>query len=190
MYRAWVALALTLLALAPLTVSAAAPVTLPDVNGVRHQPLVAKDNRATVFFFLAHDCPISNGYAPEMNRICARYAPAKVGFYMVYTDSDTRASEERKHAKAFGFRCPALRDPSHILVQQVGVTTTPEVAVVAPSGKLLYRGRIDNTYAQVGIRRNQTTEHDLRDALDAILQNRPVLHPTTPAIGCYISPAK
>jgi hypothetical protein len=189
-YVSGILLALTFLFSHPISVSAISPLTLYDVNGEKHQPLNTSGSRASVFFFIAHDCPISNTYAPEINRICAAYTAKKVAFAIVYTDSDTTAQTEREHARAFGFRCLALHDPQHLLVKRLGITTTPEVAVISPDGKQLYRGRIDNTYARVGIRRNQTTEHDLREALDAILQKHPVPHPTTTAVGCYISPTK
>jgi len=83
-----------------------------------------------------------------------------------------------------------LRDLSFELVEQTGVTIAPEVAVVSPEGKCLYRGRIDNLYAALGKRRIKATQHDLRDALDAILKGIPVPQETTKSIGCYIPKPK
>ena len=51
--------------------------------------------RAAVLFFIAHDCPISNGYAPEINRICAEYSPQKVAFYVVYVEPELATAEAR-----------------------------------------------------------------------------------------------
>ena len=58
----------------------------------------------------------------------------------------------------------------------------------AVNGQVLYRGRIDNVYASLGKRRPAATEHDLRKALDEILDGKPVSTPETKAIGCYIPP--
>jgi hypothetical protein len=50
---------------------------------------------------------------------------------------------------------------------------------------VLYRGRIDNLYADLNQRRAEATEHDLRDALDAIVDGRPIKS-QPPPIGCAI----
>lgn len=65
-------------------------------------------------------------------------------------------------------------------------TVTPEAVVVDRNGEIRYRGRIDNFYADLGKPRQQITQHDLADALNAVLAGKPVLHPETKALGCYI----
>jgi hypothetical protein len=57
---------------------------------------------------------------------------------------------------------------------------------VGRTGELLYRGRIDDGYAALGKKRAVVTEHDLRDALDAIAAGKPVKKAKTKAIGCLI----
>ena len=159
---------------------------LADVQGQKHQPLVDKGQNATVLFFIGHDCPISNTYAPEINRICAQYETNRFVCYLVYPDSDLSAADAKKHYQEFRYHSPALLDPSHKLVKKTGVTVTPEVAVLAPDGKVLYRGRIDDMFADFGKKRAEPTQRDLRLALDAISKDKPVPNKTTKAIGCYI----
>lgn len=142
--------------------------------------------KAVVLLFIARDCPVSNSYAPEIKRIVARYTPQKVAFYLVYPDPDTSLADARQHAKDYGYTCPLLLDPAHRLVRRAGATVTPEAAVFAPGGKLLYRGRIDDLYLGFGQRRFAAACHDLRDALDAVLAGRPVPTGRTQAIGCFI----
>jgi redoxin len=166
--------------------AAAERLELADVLGEKHQPLADKGQKATVFFFIGHDCPISNSYAPEINRICAEYEVKKFSCYLVYPDPDLSAADAKKHTKEFSYHSPALLDPSHKLVKKTGVTVTPEVAVLAPIGKLLYRGRIDNIFADFGKKRSEPTQRDLRLALNAISKDKPVPNKTTKAIGCYI----
>jgi len=38
--------------------------------------------------------------------------------------------------------------------------------------------------------RAQVTEHDWRDALDALMAGKPVAKPEVPAVGCYIPDRK
>ncbi len=143
-----------------------------------------------MLFFLLPDCPISNAYAPEIKRICADYEPKKIAAFVVHADPDVTAEQAKKHAKEYGFSCPVLLDPAHVLVKKTGVTMAPEVAVLAPDGKVLYRGRIDDLYVDYGKRRAEPTQRDLRNALDAILQGKAVPTPTTKVIGCHLPEPK
>jgi len=150
-----------------------------------HAPLPSgKGKRAVVLLFIARDCPISNSYAPEIKRIMARYTPEGVAFTLVYPDTSLAAAKE--HAKGYGYTCPILLDPKHRLARRAGATVTPEAAVFAPNGKLLYRGRIDDLYFGLGQRRFTAATHDLREALDSVLSGKPVSTPRTKAIGCFI----
>lgn len=142
--------------------------------------------KAVVLLFIARDCPISNAYAPEIKRLIARYTPLRIAFYLVYPDPDTSPAAAKQHAKDYGYSCPVLLDPAHRLVRKAGATVTPEAAVFARGGRLLYRGRIDDLYLGFGQRRDHATRHDLRDALDAVLAGRPAATPKTQAIGCFI----
>ena len=80
----------------------------------------------------------------------------------------------------------ALRDPTHALVKFVGATVTPEAAVYA-GGRVVYRGRIDDRYVDLGVERPAPTRHDLADALTASLAGKPAPHATTQAVGCFIA---
>ena len=161
--------------------------SLPDLHGVL-RPVPAPQARATVLVFVAHDCPIANGYAPEIQRLAARYAARRVRFYLVYVEPDLSVNDAKRHETAYGYRFPALRDTRHVLVKLAGATVTPEAVVLAPHGQVLYRGRIDDKYVTLGQPRFRVDKHDLRDALDAVVHGRPVTTPSTQAIGCFIPP--
>ena len=160
------------------------PLRMDDIDGRAQTPLSQSEKKATVLFFLMPDCPVSNAIAPEIKRICADYEPKKVAAFIIHADPDVTAEQARKHAKSYGLSCPIIRDPKHVLVKQAGVTIAPEVAVFGPDGKMLYRGRINDLYVDLGKRRAEPTVHDLRNALEAIVQGRGVATPTTKSIGC------
>jgi peroxiredoxin len=184
--------AVGLLSITTLFAAAAIANNLPqfaftDTSGRAHSSAEWAAKRAVVFFFVTTDCPLSNLYVPEMNRIAQKYTPREVAFYAVQGDATIAADVVKKHAKEFGFEFPYLFDPQESLATFTRADTTPEVAVVTPHGGVRYLGRIDNLVEDFGKQRRQATEFDLRDALDAVLAGKEVSRPRTPAIGCAIT---
>ena len=157
-----------------------------DVLGDKYRLPGPDECKAVVLLFVGHDCPISNGYAQVVVRLCKEYLPKKVAFCVVYADADIKKDVARKHAKEYGYTCPAVLDPEMKLARKVGATVKPEVAVLDPKGDVLYRGRIDDLHTAFGKKRPQPTTHDLTDALDAVLAGKPVPVARTKAVGCYI----
>lgn len=158
-----------------------------DDFGTLRAPLDLGGARAAVLIFAGVECPVSNGYSPEIKQLCDEYIKRQVKFYLVYADEDLSAAAAREHASSFGIDCPVLLDPRHELSRLLGATITPEAVVAGPGGNVLYRGRIDDLYVTLGRRRYEARTHDLKDALDAVLAGRPVANPYTEAIGCSIS---
>ena len=183
-------LLLAILALMPVrcasqTPSAIAPVR--DTYGHRLD-LLGNGEKAAVLFFVTNDCPITNNYIPEINRIVASYEPRKIAFYAVYTDPTLSITDIRRHAREFDLHIPLIPDSAHDLVHRVGATVTPEVAVLERGGKLVYLGRIDDLYVDFGKRRVAPTQRYLRQALDAVLIGKPVAISNVNPIGCAIYP--
>ena len=157
---------------------------LNDLDGVSRHPLEPAEKSASVLIFYGHDCPISNGYAPEINRICASHT--NFAFYIVQVDTDLTPTAAKEHAKEYDLHAPVLLDPQHRLVKLLKPTVTPEVVVLGKKGETLYRGRIDDRNTDLGKHRGTATQHDLIEALDAIAAGLPVKQKETKAIGCLI----
>jgi hypothetical protein len=150
------------------------------------QAPIASNAVAKVFVFTTTDCPISNRYAPEIERLAKTFSP-RVSFTLVYpvpTDTPALIAE---HQKKFAFTIPFMRDNGQVLVKQTGATVTPEAVVQDRNGKTLYRGRIDDRYVDFGKERAAPTTHDLEDALAAVIAGQPVKVRETKAVGCYLT---
>jgi peroxiredoxin len=156
------------------------------IDGTVHTPLATANKKASVLLFMLPDCPICNASIPEINRICTEYEKRGVNLFLVHADPDVTVEEARKHAKEYRLSCPILLDPAHALVKRVGVKIAPEAAVLTPDGKAVYLGRINDLYFDYGKKRAVPQQHDLRNALDAILAGKPVPAPKGKAIGCHI----
>lgn len=162
------------------------PFSFADTAGHTHTRSEWAGKHAIVLLFVSTDCPLSNRYVPEMNRLASAYGPRGVAFYAVQGDATVALDAVRAHVKEFGYTFPYLLDPEESLASYTGARATPEAAVLSSSGDLLYLGRIDNRLEDFGQERVEVTEFDLRDALDAVLAGKPVPHPRTKALGCAI----
>lgn len=143
--------------------------------------------KVRVFVFVRTDCPVSNRYAPELKRLSEEFASRGVVFSIVYADPAETSGSIRHHMEEYAFPGAAIRDPAHVLVRRAKATITPEAAVFSASGQLLYHGRIDNRYVEVGKSMPSPTRHDLEDAIAAALDGRPQPEASAPAVGCYLA---
>lgn len=142
-----------------------------------------------VLLFVRTDCPISNRYAPEIERIYEKYSAEGFEMRSVYPEPGLSSEDMLRHQKDYGLKIPASLDPNHQQVHLAKATVTPEAAVFV-QGKLVYRGRIDNWYVDIGKSRPKPTEHSLEDVLRLISQGKvPAFRETSP-VGCVIEPVQ
>ncbi len=170
------------------TSASAGEIILKDIQGKNVEPLSSKDGKPVVLIFIATDCPVANGYVPEINRIFTAFSGRGVHLTLVHPEPSTSTEEALTHAGEYGIKPTIVIDKQHLLVKATGATTTPEAAVFDKAGKLAYLGRINNQYSDYGDRRATVSEHNLRDALDALLAGNPIKIRKAPALGCLIEP--
>jgi len=169
--------------------SAASPprFELRDTGGSLHTPDEWRSKKAVVLFFTMTDCPLANGYVPEMNRMRAAYEPRGVAFFAVQVDDTVPDAAVKKYAQEFGYTFPMLNDPRLNLARLAGAKVTPEVAVLSSRGEVLYLGRVDNKVEDLTHPRYAATEPELRNALDAVLAGKAPKEARTRAVGCSIN---
>jgi len=166
-------------------------IVVRDVNGVAREPLRVEKGHISALVFVTNDCPISNYYSHEIRRTCEEYAGRGLECTLVYIDPTMKDAAAAQHARDYGHGdYPKVVDRDRALVAATGVTVTPEVVLIRPDATIAYRGRIDNYYVDLTRPRAQVTEHDWRDALDALMAGKPVAKPEVPAVGCYIPDRK
>src|SRR3989442_9623816 len=107
---------------------------LRDTAGLVHHEDEWAKSRAVVIFFTTTDCPLSNSYVPEMNRIRGEYENRGVAFYAVQTDTAVPGAEGRKNATEVGFLFPVFFDPKQKLVCLARATAAPEVGPLSNDG--------------------------------------------------------
>ena len=165
----------------------AAPISgVSDLSGKAKDPF-AQPAQARVFLFVRSDCPITNRYAPELQSLAREFAGRAVAFWLVYPDRTETPESIEKHVADYRFPGEVLRDPQHELVKLAHATVAPEAAVFDSVGRLVYHGRIDDRWVDIGKARPAAEMHDLKDAITAVLAGKPVRQPETRAVGCSLA---
>lgn len=178
---------LALLLLVAGSASAQGPARVLDLSGRPVNPLIVeRGSAATVLVFTTTDCPISNRYAPEIQRLELRFGQ-QVRFVLVFPVATDSAAVIRTHLKKFAYASEAVRDTAQELVKYTGVTISPEVAVLDAKSQVVYRGRIDDRYLELGLERSQPTVRDLEKALEGVVAGKPVAVRETQAVGCILA---
>jgi hypothetical protein len=140
---------------------------LPGVEGPR------------VLFFVGPECPVSNFYAPEIERLGKGTLPAA----LVYSEPGLPEEILERHASTYRLTLPRLSDADQSLARACRVDRIP-TAVVLRRGEVLYRGRIDDRYTPEGKRRPDVRTRDLEDAIAAVAAGREPAVKETPVFGC------
>ncbi len=162
---------------------------LTDPDGAPFAPLAEGAAKVQAFVFVTVDCPIANGYQPELARIHEDYRSRGVDFTMVQVEPGLELQRIRDHRTEYAIAMRVGIDREHALVRVLGASVTPEAVVLRASGEEwqpAYRGRVDDQVTAFGKRRLEAGQHDLRDALDAALDGRSAEPARTEAIGCPI----
>lgn len=168
------------------TAAGSQPGRVLDMAGNSQNPF-EQTARARVFLFVRTDCPITNRYAPELQRLAEEFTSRGVQFWLVYSDPTETPQSIEHHVADYRLPGTPLRDPHHDLVKRAQATVAPEAAVFDGEGRLMYHGRIDDRWVDIGKARPEAQTHDLENAISAVLAGKPVAEPETRAIGCSLA---
>jgi hypothetical protein len=163
---------------------ASARATVSDLDGRSQHPLQVAPGAVHVLVFLSQECPIANSYAPVLQQLARDHTGPAVRWFLVHVDPDLDVAAARAHASAYELPGTVVLDPHHQLATALGITCTPEAAVLGAAG-LCYRGRIDDQWPALGSRRPATAP-DLRAAIDRTRAGGEAPRPWPAAVGCRL----
>ncbi len=144
--------------------------------------LLAKDN---VYIFMSSDCPVCISQTKDINEIYNLYKNI-IDFVLVFPNMDTSEESIIEFNKTYKIEIPYLIDSTQSICKNYKITTIPEV-IVEKDSKIVYRGRIDNSYFAPGRKRTLTTEFDLKNILNELLSNKLIIKKETKPIGCVLT---
>lgn len=161
--------------------------SLPGVDGKTHSLADYKDKKIVVIIFTCNHCPVAKAYQDRIIQIQKDYAEKGVQIVAINSNSTKVAPADsfehmKKRAKKKGYNFPYLRDENQVVCTAYGATCTPHVFLLDQERALRYRGRIDDNMKKP----EAVKSHDLRNAIKAVLADKPVPAATTRQFGCSI----
>ena len=171
-------------AAAPAIGATIAEFKLPDINGKDQALSALKGKNGTVIIFISAQCPVVRGYNERMEKLAEDYKARGINVIGINANSTETVDQMKAHAADYKLSFPMLRDKGNKIADSLGAQVTPEAFVLDANNKLVYHGRIDNSKNGANI-----TASDLRDALDAMLDGKPVTKTEVSAFGCSIKRA-
>ena len=163
--------------------------SLPDVvSGNKMSLSDIISDKATVIMFICNHCPYVIHVRSELVKVARQYQSMGVGFVAISSNDIARYPEDSPEkmkifAEKAGFTFPYLYDESQSVAKAYDAACTPDFYVFDANQALIYRGRLDESSPG---NNKPLTGKDLRFALDAILEGKPLEQEQFPSMGCNI----
>ena len=180
-----------------LEIGASAPdFKLPGIDGRDHSLNEFAESKILMVVFTANHCKTAQAYEERIIQLVKDYRVRGVAIVaiapndpqavslseLVYSDLNDSFEELKIRAQEKGFNFPYLYDgDSQKVSLAYGPVSTPHVFIFDQRRKLRYAGRIDNA-ENIEL----ATQPDARNALDALLSDKPVPVEKTKTFGCSI----
>jgi peroxiredoxin len=169
--------------------TAAPDFSLPDVVSGETASLADFANKkALLVMFICRHCPFVKHVEQELAGIGRDYTRKDVGIVAISANDaeefpDDAPASLKEMAEQLGFTFPFCYDESQATAKGYSAACTPDFFLFDQARKLVYRGQLDDSRPDSGL---PVTGRDLRSALDAVLNHRPVNPDQRASIGCNI----
>ncbi len=146
-----------------------------------------KGELGTLVIFSCNTCPFVIANQDRIRNIQRDAQRMKIGVIIINSNEAKRDADDSKDAmRNYGneqkFLAPYLVDVNSDLANAFGATRTPENFLFDKSGKLVYRGAIDDSPKD----ESAVKEHYLLDAMTAMTKGKEIAVKTTVSSGCGI----
>jgi len=162
---------------------------LPDVvSGQTISLNTFSGKKALWVMFICRHCPFVKHVQQELARIGRDYSNKDVGMVAISSNDagsfpDDSPSSLKQMAQELGFKFPFCYDENQETAKAYAAACTPDFYLFNEARQLVYRGQLDDSRPGNDL---PVTGRDLRAALDAVLEDRPVAGNQRPSIGCNI----
>jgi peroxiredoxin len=161
---------------------------LPDTNGKLISLADFKDQAALLVIFMCNHCPYVVHIRRGLVQLARDYAPRGAGIAGINANDVTNYPEDspakmKDEVKTAGYVFPYLYDETQAVAKAYHAACTPDFFLFDRGRRLVYRGQFDASRPGNDV---PVTGKDLRAALDALLDGKPVPKNQKASIGCNI----
>ena len=153
-----------------------------DIN----RKLYTLRNKVCVFIFLDVECPISQYYTQNLQKLFVKYQMANIVFFTIFPTKYTHKAEIEFFNKKYELTIPSILDKFQNITKKLNATVTPEVFVLNKGGQIVYSGCIDNSFFALGKRNLTPKKLYLEQTLELLINNKVPQKSHVEAIGCEI----
>lgn len=156
------------------------------IDGAEHRIAEAKSYRGVVFAMTSATCPVSKRYLPTLAELATKGKEAGIPMVLVNafaSESEDEIREQLASLDAVDFLY--VHDKDETLARALGATTTTEAFLLDSAQTLIYRGAVDDQYG-IDYSVSEARRHFLREAIESLLEDRPVEIAATAAPGCEL----
>ena len=161
---------------------------LPDPDGKPHS--LPANAPAYLVMFICNHCPFVKHVRHELAALGRDYGRGGRGVAIAAINSndaekypDDSPAKMKEEAQAAGYDFPYLVDADQSVAKSFRAACTPDFYVFDADRTLRYRGQLDDSRPGNG---KPIDGHDIRAALDAVIDGKPVDEEQQPSIGCNI----
>ena len=147
-----------------------------------------KGEKGTVILFICNHCPFVIHVNHELVSMANDYAEHGIAFVAISSNDIEKYPQDgpelmKENAKKFNYPFPYLYDATQEVAKSYDAACTPDAYLFDDHLKLVYRGQIDDSRPGNG---KPVNGSDLRKAMDFLLQDKGLIEPQKPSMGCGI----
>ena len=147
-----------------------------------------KGEKGTVIMFICNHCPFVIHVNEQLVQLAKDYQEQGVSFIAISSnDVDNYPADApdkmKEQAKRLGYPFPYLYDESQVVAKAYDAACTPDFYVFDQDLKSTYHGQLDSSRPGNG---EPADGKNMREALEALLNNSDPIENQRPSIGCGI----
>lgn len=163
------------------------PFAVLATDGVLYNESYFENTAVSVVMFICNHCPYVQAIEERLVKLASNYKNKNVKFLAVSSNDPQEHPEDsfenmRRRATEVGYPFAYLFDETQKMARDFGAVCTPDFFVYDSNHQLMYRGRLDDNWKNS----DKVTRNELKEAIDALLANKPVMIMQNPSMGCSI----
>ncbi len=161
---------------------------LPDPSGKMVGLTDFKHTTALLVIFMCNHCPYVKHIRDGLAKLARDYQPRGVAVVGISSNDvanypDDSPAKMAAEAASAGYTFPYLYDETQAVAKAYTAACTPDFFLFDKKRQLIYRGQLDDSRPGNG---KKVTGKDLREAVTAVLEDRPIGADQRPSAGCNI----